>query len=142
MIIFFRSSGEILYTFFEDFPNQSTQRVILKHSRSNGAFNKQSEGNERALREQIHCIVLSYPRKQIKFFRLHCGLQGPTSWLDKPAQISQSNWENMESVYTNVEDIDAFTGAISEIPVPGGLVGPTVACILGQQFRDLILGDR
>ena len=62
--------------------------------------------------------------------------------MDKPAEISQSNWENMESVYTNVEDIDAFTGAISEIPVPGGLVGPTVACILGQQFRDLILGDR
>ena len=48
----------------------------------------------------------------------------------------------MKSVYTNVEDIDAFTGVISEIPVSGGLVGPTVACILGQQFRDLILGDR
>ena len=76
------------------------------------------------------------------FFREHCGLQAPTSWLDKPADISQSNWENMESVYTRVEDIDAFTGAISEIPVPGGLVGPTVACILGKQFRDLLLGDR
>ena len=76
------------------------------------------------------------------FLRLLCGLQAPTSWEDKPAEISESNWENMESVYTNVEDIDAFTGAISEIPVPGGLVGPTVACILGKQFRDLLLGDR
>ena len=44
-------------------------------------------------------------------------MQAPTSWEDKPDEISQSNWDNMESVYTNVEDIDAFTGAISEIPV-------------------------
>ena len=75
-------------------------------------------------------------------FRLLCGLQAPTSWEDKPTQISQSNWDNMESVYTNVEDIDAFTGALSELPVEGGLVGPTVACILGQQFRNLMIGDR
>ena len=76
------------------------------------------------------------------FLRLLCGLQAPTSWDDKPAQISERNWENMKSVYTNVEDIDAFTGAISEIPVSGGLVGPTVACILGTQFKNLMIGDR
>ena len=76
------------------------------------------------------------------FLRLFCGLQAPTSWDDKPAEMSESNWDNMRSVYTNVEDIDAFTGAISEIPVSGGLVGPTVACILGQQFKNLMLGDR
>ena len=76
------------------------------------------------------------------FFRLYCGLQAPTSWDDKPSEISQSNWDNMASVYTNVEDIDAFTGAISEIPVSGGLVGPTVACVLGQQFKNLMIGDR
>ena len=48
----------------------------------------------------------------------------------------------MASVYTHVDDIDAFTGAISEISVSGGLVGPTVACILGQQFQNLMIGDR
>ena len=51
----------------------------------------------------------------------------------------------MRSVYTNVEDIDAFTGAISELAVwhpSGGLVGPTLACILGQQFQSLMAGDR
>ena len=48
----------------------------------------------------------------------------------------------MASVYDNVKDIDAFTGAISEIPVSNGLVGPTVACILGKQFQNLMIGDR
>ena len=48
----------------------------------------------------------------------------------------------MASVYAKVEDIDAFTGALSEMPVAGGLVGPTMACILGQQFKNLMIGDR
>ena len=48
----------------------------------------------------------------------------------------------MDSVYSDVADIDAFTGAMSETSVPGGLVGATVACILGHQFKNLMDGDR
>ena len=66
----------------------------------------------------------------------------PSVWEDKPENIGQQNWMNMQAVYTNVEDIDAFTGAMSESPVPGGLVGATVACILGHQFKNLMDGDR
>ena len=76
------------------------------------------------------------------FLRLLCGLQASTSWDDKPAEISQSNWDNMRSVYTNVADIDAFTGSMSEKSVEGGIVGPTIACILGTQFKNLKEGDR
>ena len=35
-----------------------------------------------------------------------------------------------------------FAGAMSERPLPGGLLGPTNACILGNQFLSLKRGDR
>ena len=75
-------------------------------------------------------------------FRAFCGLSVPSSWSDKPDDISQKNWDNMKSVYTNVADIDVFTGAMSEKSVSGGLVGSTIACVLGKQFKNLMSGDR
>ena len=75
-------------------------------------------------------------------YRELCGLSVPADWADKPEDISQTNWDNLQSVYTSVEDIDAFTGAFSEASVSDGLVGATIACILGRQFRNLMVGDR
>ena len=75
-------------------------------------------------------------------FRSFCGLSVPSSWSDKPKDISQKNWDNIKSVYTNVADIDVYTGAISEKSVSGGLVGATIACVLGKQFKNLMVADR
>ena len=75
-------------------------------------------------------------------YREYCGLSVPSDWSEKPEDISQQNWDNMRSVYTDVRDIDAFTGAMSEKAVEGGLVGPTIVCILGIQFKVLMEGDR
>ena len=45
-------------------------------------------------------------------------------------------------MYSRIEDVDLFIGAISEKLVPGSTLGPTFQCIVGDQFRRLRLGDR
>ena len=42
----------------------------------------------------------------------------------------------------HVNDIDLFTGAVTEEPLDGALVGPTLACIIGLQLKALKVGDR
>ena len=42
----------------------------------------------------------------------------------------------------DVEDIDLWSGAVSEISVEGGRVGPTFACLIGRQSQATKFGDR
>lgn len=45
-------------------------------------------------------------------------------------------------VYNNIEDIDLFTGGLSESSLPGAVVGRTFGCIIGLQFQKLRKCDR
>lgn len=46
------------------------------------------------------------------------------------------------SLGRSVDDVDVYTGALSEYPVENGLLGGTLTCLLGDQFVRLKRGDR
>jgi hypothetical protein len=43
--------------------------------------------------------------------------------------------------HRNPEDVDLYTGALSEYPIHGGIVGPLLACLIGDQFVRMKFGD-
>ncbi|KAK6736616.1 hypothetical protein RB195_019360 [Necator americanus] len=71
-----------------------------------------------------------------------CGLATPVSFADLSGEMSTSAVEALSSVYESVEDIDLFTGIISETPMKGAMVGPTAACIIADQFSRIKKCDR
>ncbi|CAD6192299.1 unnamed protein product [Caenorhabditis auriculariae] len=75
-------------------------------------------------------------------YREYCGLRPLSSFHSLFADISEDTIHALGSVYESPEDVDLFTGIISEKNVVGGIVGPTAACIISEQFRILKQCDR
>ncbi|KAK7508442.1 hypothetical protein BaRGS_00000008, partial [Batillaria attramentaria] len=69
-------------------------------------------------------------------WREYCGLDKITSF----DEMSSSN--RYENAYASVDDIDLYSGALSETSVTGGSVGETYACLLAKQFANLRDCDR
>jgi peroxidase len=51
-------------------------------------------------------------------------------------------FERKFSLFRSTDDVDLFVGLNLEDALPGALIGPTSACILGKQFKALRDGDR
>ncbi|XP_046571262.1 myeloperoxidase-like [Haliotis rubra] len=76
-------------------------------------------------------------------WRKYCNIPTATSFSDlSPATHTTAAVNLLKKVYKHIHDIDLFPGALSETPVPGGLLGPTFTCLLGKQFQALKKGDR
>lgn len=48
----------------------------------------------------------------------------------------------MEKNYREVDDVDLYTGALSEKPINGSILGPTLTCLILDQFVRVKYGDR
>ncbi|CAF1039310.1 unnamed protein product [Adineta ricciae] len=75
-------------------------------------------------------------------FRELCGLPRASQFQDFTDTMSFENAAKLKMIYKHPEDVDLFIGINHENHVPGGLVGPVSACIIGTQFRHLKYGDR
>uniref|UniRef100_A0AC34R5A6 ShKT domain-containing protein n=1 Tax=Panagrolaimus sp. JU765 TaxID=591449 RepID=A0AC34R5A6_9BILA len=72
-----------------------------------------------------------------------CGLSTPRTFDDLSGEILSENARAaLRRLYSSPENIDFYVGALLEDPVVRGLVGPTVACIVGAQFGRTRDGDR
>ena len=74
-------------------------------------------------------------------YRELCGQERLSSWSGDSV-VEADALEMMSGVYDDPDDVDLFTGLMSELRLPGSLVGPTLACIIGLQFQRLRQCDR
>lgn len=75
-------------------------------------------------------------------WRQPCGLTTIRSWEDLETILGPRSTQKLRQAYRHFDDVDLFVAGLAERPVVGGLVGPTFACIIAQQFSNLRKGDK
>ncbi|XP_026319857.1 peroxidase [Hyposmocoma kahamanoa] len=70
-----------------------------------------------------------------------CGLSRPKNFSDLNSIFDEQSINRICQIYTHVDDIDLYTGALAEDP-KGRLLGPTLTCLIADQFLRLKIGDR
>ncbi|XP_032902011.1 eosinophil peroxidase-like [Amblyraja radiata] len=76
-------------------------------------------------------------------WRRFCGLAEPKNVKDLTAILRNSRLaRDLFKLYGTAENIEPWLGGVSEPSVRGGRLGPLLACLAGQQFKNLRDGDR
>ena len=65
-------------------------------------------------------------------YREICNLGRANSFSDFSQQMSLSRAQQLQTLYSSVDDVDLFVGIFSERPSRDAMVGPTALCLIGQ----------
>ena len=65
-------------------------------------------------------------------YREVCGLGKARSFSDLSRQMSLQRTQELQRLYSSVDDVDLFVGIFSERPNSDAMVGPTALCIIGN----------
>ncbi|XP_064480134.1 chorion peroxidase-like [Ornithodoros turicata] len=75
-------------------------------------------------------------------YREWCGLPRAHTFADFEPWLNNGTAFKYSQVYKHPDDVDLWSGGISERVLPGAMIGPTFACIIARQFSNLRRGDR
>ncbi|XP_042875863.1 peroxidase-like [Penaeus japonicus] len=75
-------------------------------------------------------------------FRTFCGMPKINRFDDLLGWMSNKTVKRYSDIYRHPDDIDLWSGGVSERPLPGSMVGPTFSCLIGLTFKELRYGDR
>lgn len=68
------------------------------------------------------------------YLELCTGQPRISDWQDLRTVMLAPNIWRLRQIYQHVKQIDLIVGAVAETPVAGATVGPTFACLFGEQF--------
>ncbi|XP_053407489.1 peroxidase mlt-7-like [Mercenaria mercenaria] len=75
-------------------------------------------------------------------YRALCGLGIATTWNDLTNTTDQEDIDKMKEVYADVQDVDLWTGVMTEKKLAGSISGATQSCLLAMHFANIKHGDR
>lgn len=75
-------------------------------------------------------------------FREFCGLPRAYRFEDLLGTMSNTTVRRYAEVYRHPDDIDLWSGGVTERPLPGSMIGPTFNCLIGLTFKEIRFGDR
>ncbi|XP_033097959.1 peroxidasin homolog [Anneissia japonica] len=76
-------------------------------------------------------------------WRVKCNMSAANTFDDVKDEISDHRLRRkLEDLYKHPGNIDLWVAGLAEDPLEGGLLGPTFACIIAEQFRRTREGDR
>ncbi|XP_025200669.1 lactoperoxidase isoform X2 [Melanaphis sacchari] len=75
-------------------------------------------------------------------WRKTCGFSKPRNFSDLEGHVEPATLQRISKLYKSIDDLDLYTGLLSEKPLEGSILGPTITCLLADQFLRVKSGDR